>query len=156
MTFAERLCKALQLRNMTAAELSRAINVDEATLSNYKSGKYEPKQKRTDDIARALNVPIAWLMGADDVSIASGYEFNSKMHDPDNILEKYYSLDMEDRLEVRGIIKYMLKDKKYTVEKPYEIKRAARSGNPETDDTLTQKELELLKNGKRLSDDSSL
>ncbi|HBN00865.1 MAG TPA: hypothetical protein DD384_06625 [Firmicutes bacterium] len=113
LTFAERLCKALLIRNMTAAELSRAINVDEATLSNYKSGKYKPKQKRTDDIARALNVPIAWLMGAEDVSIECGYEFNSKAHDPDGILEKYYSLDMEDRIEVRGIIKYKLTDKKY-------------------------------------------
>lgn len=64
-TFAERLCEALLARNMSAAELSRALGINEGTVSQYKKGLYEPKQKRTQEIARILNVSIAWLMGAD-------------------------------------------------------------------------------------------
>ena len=64
-TFAERLCEALLTRNMSAAELSRALGINEGTVSQYKKGLYEPKQKRTQEIARILNVSIAWLMGAD-------------------------------------------------------------------------------------------
>jgi transcriptional regulator with XRE-family HTH domain len=63
-TFAERLCEALLARNMSAAELSRALGINEGTVSQYKKGLYEPKQKRTQEIARILNVSIAWLMGA--------------------------------------------------------------------------------------------
>ncbi len=63
--FSERLQEALIERNITAAELSRIIGVNEGTISNYKKGVYEPKQRRLESIANALNVSIPWLMGAD-------------------------------------------------------------------------------------------
>lgn len=63
--FKDRLNEALSMRNMTAAELSRLSGIDEGTLSNYKKGKYEPKQRKLESLAIALNVSIAWLMGAD-------------------------------------------------------------------------------------------
>lgn len=64
-TFAERFSEALKIRHITAAELSRKLNISEGTLSQYKKGSYEPKQKRTEALAKALNVSIPWLMGAD-------------------------------------------------------------------------------------------
>ena len=51
-TFSERLNEALEYRNMTAAELARALNVADATISNYKKGIYAPKQRRTEEISR--------------------------------------------------------------------------------------------------------
>ena len=73
-TFSARLCEALELRNMTAAELSRKLNINEGTVSQYKKGLYEPKQRRLQAIAEILNVSIPWLMGADvpmDVPISN-------------------------------------------------------------------------------------
>lgn len=64
-TFSERLCEGLRIRNMSAADLSRKINVAEGTISNYKKGTYVPKQNRVEEISNALNVSIPWLMGAD-------------------------------------------------------------------------------------------
>lgn len=64
-TFAQRFSQALLSRNITAAELSRRLGVNEGTLSNYKKGTYEPKQRRLEAIATMLNVSIPWLMGAD-------------------------------------------------------------------------------------------
>lgn len=64
-TFAQRFSQALKLRNMSAAELSRKIGVNQGTISSYQKGAYEPKQRRVEIIANALNVSIAWLMGAD-------------------------------------------------------------------------------------------
>lgn len=63
--FSQRLSEALQIRHMSAAELSRKIDVNEGTISNYKKGLYEPKQKRLDQISRILNVSVDWLMGYD-------------------------------------------------------------------------------------------
>ena len=63
--FAERLIEALETRGMSAAELSRRLGVDEGTVSNYKKGRYEPKQRRLQQISDTLNVSIAWLLGAD-------------------------------------------------------------------------------------------
>lgn len=64
-TFAERFCEALEIRHISAAELSRKLNISEGTLSQYKKGLYEPKQRRTEAIAKALNVSVAWLFGGD-------------------------------------------------------------------------------------------
>ena len=64
-TFAQRFSQALLSRNITAAELSRRLGVNEGTISNYKKGTYEPKQRRLESIATILNVSIPWLMGAD-------------------------------------------------------------------------------------------
>lgn len=63
--FSIRLCEALEARHMTAAELSRRLGINEGTVSQYKSGAYEPKQRRLQAIAEILNVSIPWLMGAD-------------------------------------------------------------------------------------------
>lgn len=64
-SFANRFTKALELKNITAAELSRILGLNEGTISNYKKGNYVPKQRRLESIANALDVSIAWLMGAD-------------------------------------------------------------------------------------------
>lgn len=64
-SFSERLAIALKARNVTQAELSKRINVNEGTISNYLKGKYIPKQIRLEEIAGALRVTIPWLMGGD-------------------------------------------------------------------------------------------
>lgn len=63
--FSERLKEALLKRKMTAAELSRISEVNEGAISQYKKGAYKATQDNLDRIATALNVSIAWLMGAD-------------------------------------------------------------------------------------------
>lgn len=64
-TFKDRFNEALLIRDMTAAELSRLSGVGEAAISNYKKGKYAPKQKRLGLFAEILNVSVSWLLGAD-------------------------------------------------------------------------------------------
>jgi len=63
--FASRLCRALEVRNLTAADLSRLTKITEGVISQYKSGKYVPKQKRLELLSQVLNVSIPWLMGYD-------------------------------------------------------------------------------------------
>ncbi len=64
-SFANRLNRALELRGMSAVDLSRKTGVFEGTISNYRRGVYKPKQQRLEQIAVALNVSIPWLMGID-------------------------------------------------------------------------------------------
>lgn len=51
-SFAERFNEALLMRNMSPAEIARRLDVADGTISNYKKGKYEPKQRRTEEIDR--------------------------------------------------------------------------------------------------------
>lgn len=63
--FVDRFNKRLSMINMSAAQLSRSTGISEAVISQYRSGKYEPKQDRFETFAIALNVSEAWLMGFD-------------------------------------------------------------------------------------------
>ena len=61
----ERIKEALQIRGMSAAELSRKSGIDKGSISNYLKGKYLPKQSAIGAMAIALHVSPAWLMGYD-------------------------------------------------------------------------------------------
>jgi SOS-response transcriptional repressors (RecA-mediated autopeptidases) len=63
-TFAERLNQALEMKNISPAELSRATGIGEGAISQYRKGAYKATQRNLDKIAKALAVSIPWLMGA--------------------------------------------------------------------------------------------
>ncbi len=61
--FINRLRDTLIEKNITAADLARKSGIRASSISDYLTGKYEPKQDKIDAIATALNVSPAWLMG---------------------------------------------------------------------------------------------
>ena len=64
-TFAERLKTALEIKDMTKAELSRLTGISRSSLTRYAKGDWEGKQDAVYAIAKALNLNEAWLMGYD-------------------------------------------------------------------------------------------
>lgn len=63
--FANRLNKAMKIRNIKAVELSEKANIPKSAISQYLSGLYEAKQKSIFKLASVLNVSEGWLMGLD-------------------------------------------------------------------------------------------
>lgn len=61
----KRIAEALIIKGMKQADLCKLAKVPKSSLSLYLSGAYEPKQDRIYDMAKALNVSEAWLMGYD-------------------------------------------------------------------------------------------
>lgn len=64
-SIAARLKKAMDAAGKKQADLMRETGLDRSAISNYLSGKYEPKQKAIYKMAAALDVSEAWLMGLD-------------------------------------------------------------------------------------------
>lgn len=62
---ADRIKKAMDLRNMRQADLVEKTKISKGALSSYISGRYTPKQNNIYLIAKALDVNEAWLMGYD-------------------------------------------------------------------------------------------
>ena len=79
-TCAQRICKALRIRNMKQAELSERTGIPKSAISQYCSGSFKPKQQRLFLIAEVLGVDEAWLMGL-DVPMERNYA-----NFPDNII----------------------------------------------------------------------
>ena len=63
--FKNRLNDAIATRKISAAELSRISGVNEGAISQYRKGAYKATQENLERLAKALNVSIPWLMGAD-------------------------------------------------------------------------------------------
>lgn len=64
-SFATRLSKALDIRDIKQVELSRKTGIPKSAISQYCAGSFKPKQQKLFIIAKALNVDEAWLMGLD-------------------------------------------------------------------------------------------
>ena len=64
-SFKNRLNIALDLREMKPIDLSNRTGISESTISQYRTGRAEPKSVRLADISSALRVDPTWLMGLD-------------------------------------------------------------------------------------------
>lgn len=64
-TFANRLNKAINIRNIKPVELAEKTGIDKSKISSYMSGRYKAKQDGVYLLANALDVSEAWLMGLD-------------------------------------------------------------------------------------------
>ena len=63
MSFSEQLKKAMLERNMTQAELSALTGIGKSSISQYLSGKNEPKELALNKIAEALECSVDYLKG---------------------------------------------------------------------------------------------
>ena len=64
-TFAQRLREGLDLRGMKQIELATRSGISKYSISHYLKGDWEGKQDAVYELARALIVSEAWLMGYD-------------------------------------------------------------------------------------------
>ena len=61
----DRLNMAMKLRGIRAVDLVERTGVPKGAISYYLAGRSQPKADRLHDIAKALDVSEAWLLGYD-------------------------------------------------------------------------------------------
>ena len=61
----ERLKEIMRIREMKQADLARATGLAKGGISNYITGRYEPKSDVISKLAKALNCSEMWLWGYD-------------------------------------------------------------------------------------------
>ncbi|WP_255964516.1 LexA family transcriptional regulator [Staphylococcus aureus] len=64
-SFKDRLKQIMSEQKISQSELSRRTGIGRNSISDYLNGKYEAKQDKVFELAKALNVNEAWLMGFD-------------------------------------------------------------------------------------------
>lgn len=64
-TTPERLREAMTITGKKQVDLVRITGIDKGSISNYLSGRYEPKQEAIYKLAMALEVSEMWLWGYD-------------------------------------------------------------------------------------------
>lgn len=61
----ERLKEVMRIRDMKQADLARVTGLAKGGISNYITGRYEPKSDVISKLAKALNCSEMWLWGYD-------------------------------------------------------------------------------------------
>ncbi len=133
-TTADRLNQIISEQNIKQVDVLRAclpycekynIQLKKNDLSQYVSGRIEPKQDKLSILAMGLNVNEVWLMGYDVPpgrnvlerlrGVASNNISLQYDTDVEEVSNMYIQLDSIDQAEIRGEMKQMLKAEKYSV-----------------------------------------
>lgn len=75
----DRLNRALKMRNITAADLSRKTGINKSSISRYLTGESIPRTKQIGKIATALQVSREWLLGYDAPLEKSGAQIKNQI-----------------------------------------------------------------------------
>ena len=76
--FSSRLRYAMQYSGMRATDLSEFTGISRATISEYMSGRYVPRQRNLCRLAKVLHVQPTFLMGLTEFSPAEKPSFAEK------------------------------------------------------------------------------
>lgn len=80
-SISSRIQQAMDIRGLKQTDLVERTKISKGSLSSYVSGRYAPKQTNIYLLAKALNVNVEWLMGA-DVPMTYFKEVHSVEHNP--------------------------------------------------------------------------
>lgn len=95
---ARRLSYILNLRDMTAQELSNRSGVGKSSISHYINGNNEPHSHNAGKMAKVLNVDPQWLMGFDVPMEEHPFIeklLNGKL-EPDNMINQTLVISLDD------------------------------------------------------------
>lgn len=125
----EKNLKQIDIINMAKPYCEKyKIKLGRNDLSQYIAGKVIPRQNKLYVLGKVLNVSEAWLMGFDvpreriepkEEALTSSYDnlpdsASPPKVDPDSFaFQMYKKLDSDDKAEIRGEMKHMLKSDKY-------------------------------------------
>ncbi len=62
----KRIKQLMAEKKMSQADLARVSGIRASSLSDYLTGKYQPKQDKIDQIAAAFGISSSWLRGYTD------------------------------------------------------------------------------------------
>ena len=111
----ERIKTEKKKQGITNAQLSALTTISIGTLNKILSGdSKDPQISFIIRIAKALQVSADYLIFGED-------KFNMTNKDEDEGISLYQNLDTEDKAEIRGEMKQMLKAKKYETKTPEKL-----------------------------------
>lgn len=107
----KRLNEAMRIRGMRQADIIEKTGLSSPSMSQWLSGRNEPKRKAISILASALDVRPDWLMGL-DVPMEVGLTIDVTKAES-LLVTDYRKLDEADRNKLQGFLVALLSDEKY-------------------------------------------
>lgn len=110
-TFANRLRKAMDIRNFKQIDLVNKTKLDKSLINKYLNGISEAGNDKLTILSNALDVNEVWLMGYDVPMNGENNSKSNELNELDEILfSKAKELSDEDKKMVIGIINAIKRD----------------------------------------------
>lgn len=107
MSFATRMRDAMEKADIKPIELARITGIGKASISEYLSGKFEPKQRNIYKIASALNVKPSYLLGISDAEPALPKPV-ALPQEEQALLDRYRQLDSDGKKRISDMLDFEL------------------------------------------------
>ena len=114
--FSVRLRELRNARGISQQKLADKVGISKSSINMYERGEREPGLDLVEAFADIFNVDLDYLHGKSNIpnkSLVSDTTPNSLPDDENALLDLYRCLDRDDRAEIRGEMKQMLKAEKY-------------------------------------------
>lgn len=95
-SFAKRLKAAMDAKGFRAVDLCEAAGIGKSSISQYLSGDFAPRQENAAKIAKAINVPLSYLLGIEEETI-SVTTFKEEIEEHKRVSEEI--AEIEDELD---------------------------------------------------------
>lgn len=128
----ERLQQIMRIRGISQAELARKVGLSRGAISNYLSGRYEPKTEILYLLAKALDCSFVWLHG-----------YNAPMEESESIDSDDLE-DQENPWEIAMLDEFNKLDVDHQILAAHWVKDFAENKNSPSELVLTKGEIELL------------
>ena len=103
--FKNRLIKAMEIRNISQAELAKQTGLSKPRISQYVNGVYEAKQDALLKLSKALMVDVAWLMGYDVPMNSALDRLAKKQVEEEKLLGYFRQLNNEGKIQALAMLK---------------------------------------------------
>ena len=118
MTFGERLIKLRTERGYpNRTQFAKILGIPSTTLRNYEKDEREAGHKFLIQISNFFDVTVDYLLGVTDEENNYTENRSTPTSNDNEIVSLDNLLDTEDKAEIRGVIKGMLRAEKYSASK---------------------------------------
>ena len=111
--FMNRMKEIREQKNLSMKEAANGIGIKYTTYIGYEKMEREPNSELLIQIASFFHVTVDYLICRVDYNNYSGFQLSTEDNE---VINMYRRLDRDDRGEIRGTMKQMLKAEKYKQE----------------------------------------
>ena len=108
-----RLRELRRSKGLSQQKLADFLGTSKSSVNMYERGEREPGIEMIENIADFFNVDVDYLFGKSDIPNRALATSATEIDPDQQILDMYKQLDTEDKAEIRGEMKQMLKADKY-------------------------------------------
>lgn len=111
-SFAKRLKAAMDAKGFRAVDLCEAAGIGKSSISQYLSGDFAPRQENAAKIAKAINVPLSYLLGIEDEKTTFVATFKEEIDEHRRVSKEIAEIETElDKLIKTAITQLRKVDK---------------------------------------------